>query len=100
MSIRALVSLATRLLASLENATRRPSADGADMLKRSSSPVLLPWFPCESTLTRTVSPVCRSCTKMSATPLVSPATRLLAQLVNDTYRPSGVSDGNMLGPLP
>jgi len=45
---------------------------------------LFPWFPLLSTLTRSVAPVCRSWTKTSLTPLVSPGTRLLAQDMNAT----------------
>ena len=36
------------------------------------------WVPSLATLTRSVIPVCRSCTKASSHPLVSPGTRLLA----------------------
>ena len=73
MSLVALVSPATRLVARESKATKRPSPlMVARALKKS------PWLPALSTLTLSVVPVWRSRTKMSKTPLVSPATRLVA----------------------
>jgi hypothetical protein len=74
-SLNPLVSLATRLVARLENAVKRPSA-----LFHGSWLVLLPSMPLESTLSRIVSPVVRSLRKTSPNPFVSPATRLVASL--------------------
>src|SRR5262245_22204997 len=72
-----------RLLAVLSNATKRPSNEivGRRQFALASEPL-------ELTLARSVTPVCRSCTKMSVELFVSPATRLLAPLANATYRPS------------
>ncbi len=69
----ALVSRATRLLASEEYATYRPSEliAGWRLLKP-------PWVPPLATLARVVVPLTRSRTNTSGTALVSPATRLLA----------------------
>src|SRR5262245_52669005 len=53
----------------------------------------LPWVPSDATLTRSVTPVIRSCTKTSNAPFVSPGTRLLALLANATNRPSAEMDG-------
>ena len=53
-------------------------------------------IPDELTLTRVVVPVWRSCTNTSVEPLVSPGTRLSAQLQNATKRPSGLTDGETL----
>ena len=50
----------------------------------------LPWTPPAETLTRVVCPVARSRSNTSATPLVSPATRLLASEVKTTKRPSAL----------
>jgi hypothetical protein len=49
------VSFATRLVASLENATKRPSAEIDGSRLKSSA-----WAPDESTLTLSVVPVARS----------------------------------------
>ena len=51
---------------------------------------LFPWLASLATLTRSVVSLSRSWTKMSALPLVSPATRLLARDVNATKRPSAL----------
>src|SRR3989344_139454 len=94
-SCTALVSPATSVLASEKNATSRPSPDGA------AHPLQpLPCVPSVATLTRVVAPVCRSRTKMSRWPLVSPATRVLASDWNATYRPSALRAGRRLAPLP
>ena len=61
------------------NATKRPSA-------LNTGPPLMP-FPCvpsSAMLMRDVTPVCRSCTNTSETPLVSPATRFDASEPNAT----------------
>ena len=52
-----------------------------------------PWLPSPATLTRSVVPACRSRTNTSRTPLVSPATRLVAVEVNTTKRPSALIPG-------
>src|SRR5947208_4418361 len=82
------VSPLTRLEAKLPKATKRPSAE-MDGLKEPS----LPWVPSDATLTRSVTPVRRSCTKTSEPPLVSPLTRLEAKLSKATKRPSAEMDG-------
>ena len=69
-------------------ATKRPSALIAG---ERLSP--FPWFPALSTLTRSVVPVRRSWTNTSATPFVSPGTRLMAAEVKATKRPSALIDG-------
>src|SRR5205814_757207 len=89
------VSPATRLLAVLWNATKRPSAERAGPALES-----FPWVPPEATLTRSVVPVCRSCTNTSVAPLVSPATRLVAALWKATKRPAAESAGSLLTLLP
>jgi hypothetical protein len=73
------VSPGTRLLARLQKATKRPSAEipGA---KQSSTA----WIPAESTLARSVVPLWRSRTKTSWCPFVSPDTRFEARLSNVT----------------
>jgi len=83
-----LVSPATKLLAWLTKATYRPSPliDGALEYEFACPPLL-------STLTRVVVPVRVSRRKMSAARLVSPATRLLAELTKATYRPSLLIEG-------
>src|SRR5205814_1255729 len=60
----------------------------------------LPWAPTESTDTRTVCPVARSCTKTSRSPLVSPVTRLVAYEAKATQRPLAESEGTKLPELP
>src|ERR1043166_3645796 len=57
-------------------------------------------WPCEPTETSSVFPVFISCTNTSGAPFVSPATRLEAQLVKHTYRPSAVIDEYALSPFP
>src|SRR6266545_1522384 len=56
--------------------------------------------PSEATLTRVVSAVWRSRTKMSISALVSPGTRLVAMLWKATTRPSLLVAGPELGSLP
>src|SRR5204862_455509 len=89
-----LVSPATRLVAVPWNATKPPSAERA-------APELgpFPWVPSEATLTRSVVPVCRSCTNTSVLPFVSPATRLVAALWNATKRPSAERAGGEAKPM-
>ena len=89
------VSPATRFVEALSNATALPSRamDGFALLP-------LPWIPPVVTLARVVVFVCRSRTKTSDVPLVSPATRLLARLSNATNRPSVVIEGLKQFPLP
>ena len=53
--------------------TNRPSAELAGRVLKWSA-----WAPSEATLTRAVRPVCRSRSKTSSTPLLSPGTRPLA----------------------
>src|SRR5882672_7896369 len=76
-------SAAIKLVAWLSNATNTPSLEieGFQL-------AALPCTPAESTLTRTVVALWRSRTKMSWKPLVSPATRFVAKLVNATKRPA------------
>ena len=94
----AFVSPAARLEAPLWKATKRPSAemDGRDGKKEK----LLAWVPSEATLTRSVTPVRRSWTKTSLVPFVSPLTRLEAELVKATKRPSAEMDGVSEKPSP
>src|SRR5438552_10226937 len=89
-----LVSRPTRLVASLENATKRPAAEMAGVK-------LVPFAsaPAEEMLTRPVVPVSRSRTNTSVTPLVSPGTRLVASLGNATKRPSAEMAGAKLVPF-
>src|SRR5947208_4873223 len=77
------VSSGTRLVAVLTKATTLPSAEIAG-----KSFLSFAWAPAESTLTRSVVAVSRSRTNTSATPLVSPGTRLVASLSKATNRPS------------
>src|SRR5438874_1644352 len=95
MSLSPFVSPATRLVANDWKATHRPVAE-------SEGPKLeeLPWTPAESTDTRTVCPVLRSCTKTSLTSFVSPATRLVANDWKATTRPVAESEGLELVSLP
>jgi len=95
MSIVPLVSPATRLLAKLSKATKRPSAERAGLALKP-----LPSTPPLSVDTRCISPVCKSLTKMSKVLFVSPATRLLASLSKATKRPSAERTGWGLPPLP
>ena len=80
-----LLSSSTRLLASEENATKRPSAL-IDGLSLSLS---------ESGVRSSVDEVCRSWTKISRNvmPLVSPLARLPASEAKATNRPSALIDG-------
>src|SRR2546427_409695 len=95
MSLSPFVSPATRLVASEAKATHRPLAES-----EGSALPKLPWTPAESTDTRTVSPVLRLCTKMSRTPFVSPATRLVASEAKATHRALAESEGSELPKLP
>ena len=52
------------------------------------------------TLTSVVTPACKSRTKTSGIPFVSPTTRFAAALTNATYRPSGVIADPRQAPLP
>ena len=88
MSKLPLLSPATRLLARPEKATNRPSAENMG-----SRLALFAWLPSAAVATRLMAPVCRSLTKTSEAPLVSPATRLLARLSKVTNRPSAESTG-------
>src|SRR5207253_1683861 len=87
-------SPATRLVAALWTATKRPSAERAGQLL-----ALLAWVPSEATLTRSVMPVCRSWTNTSVVPFVSLATRSVASLCNATKRPSAESAEPRQAPL-
>ena len=55
---------------------------------------------CAPTLASVVTPSCKSRTKTSGMPFVSPVTKLLAALTKATYRPSGVMAASREGPLP
>src|SRR5207244_1701178 len=100
-SVAPFVSPATRLVAKLTNATKRPSAESAGGKAKLRRPLLpLPWVPSEATLTRSVVPVCRSWTNTSDTPLVSPATRSVAALSKATKRPSAERAETRLASLP
>lgn len=68
-----LVSPITKLLACEMKATTRPSV----LIPTGKLPLLV-WALLELRLTRVVTPVTRSRTKTSLSPLVSPTTRLLA----------------------
>src|SRR6185503_5567378 len=76
------VSPITRLVAALTKATYRPS-DVRTELRETPLPLL----PLAVVLTSTVVPLTRSRTKTSLALLMSPVTRLLAALSNNTYRP-------------
>jgi hypothetical protein len=91
--VAAFVSPATRFVASLTNATKRPSAEIEGREEPSEPSLCAPPGP---TLTRSVVPETRSRTKTSAHPFVSPATRFEARLRNATYRPSAEIDGVVL----
>ncbi len=73
-------------------------------LGETSGSVLAPgWWTSSAgvtSVTATVSPVWRSCTKMSATPLTSLVTRLAAKDAKATIRPSPDSAGSPLAPSP
>lgn len=86
-SRRPLVSPGTRLLASDQKATKRPSAEirGAPL---SSLPGLFP----ESTLTRLVTPAATSRTRTSPTPGRPPGTRLVAPDAKAIRFPSAEMD--------
>src|SRR5439155_1662799 len=89
------VSPATRLVAPEAKATQRPVAES-----EGTKLPELPWAPAESTDTRTVCPVLRSCTKTSAASFVSPATRLVAPEAKATHRPLAESEGTKLPEFP
>src|SRR2546425_658529 len=74
-SVAPFVSRATRLVAVLWKATKRPSAERTGPALKPS-----PWLPPDATLTRSVVPVCRSWTNTSVAPFVSPGARLVASL--------------------
>src|SRR4051812_49104893 len=82
-----------RLVARDSNTTYRPSPeiDGLPLGPLASAPV-------ELTLTRVVTPVRRSRTKTSGTPLLSPRTRFGAVDAKATNRPSAEIDGRPLVP--
>jgi len=88
-----LVSPATSPSASEVNDTHVPSPLIAGL---ADAP--LPSVPELLTLTRVVTPDCRSRRKTSLTPLVSPATRLVATDSNTTYRPSELMAGQPQSP--
>src|ERR1700741_4379503 len=83
MSWTAFRSPGTRLVAELEKATKRPSAEiKGEWLSA------LPCAPPEGTLPLSVLPVWRSWMKTSFNMFVSPGTRFVARLRNATKRPS------------
>ena len=88
------MSPATKFAAKLRKATLVPSGEKATA---ELSPFA--WFPAASVETRTTAPVAIVFTKMSATPLVSPATRLVARLEKATRVPSGEKTGTVLCPF-
>ena len=59
-----------------------------------------PCVPLPETLTRSVTPDCRSRTKASGFPLVSAGTRLLEREVKATYRPSALIPAAVASPFP
>ena len=90
----------------------RPTARPSPAARRPSALAALPCAPLVATLTRVVvrapgvvssnTPLpsaSRSCRNTSRTPLVSPATRLLASDQNATYRPLALMRGRPLAPL-
>src|SRR6185436_19592667 len=83
MSGFAFVSPTTRFVAQPVNATNRPSAEIEDSRLKE-----FPSAPLESTLTRSVVPLSRSCTKLSEFAFVSLATRFVEELTKATTRPS------------
>jgi len=87
------VSSAIRFVAWESNATKRPLpliSGPNDAPPRIPNPSLWlsDWTPALLTLMRSVTPVSRSCTKMSRLSFVSPATRLVANELKATKRPS------------
>jgi len=88
------VSPVTRLVANDEKTTSCPLAlmPGALHGPSACAPLL-------STLTRVVTPLWRSCTKMSATPFVSSAVRSGEVEAKATYRPSALMAALVLSPL-
>src|SRR5205814_3783520 len=88
-------SPATRLVAVLWNATKPPSAER-------TGPALdaFPWVPPEATLTRSVVPVCRSCTNTSVMPIASPTARVVSALWKATKRPWAERTEPELEPMP
>src|SRR5438093_442233 len=76
-------------------ATTRPSGliAGLEAALEEAALSRSPWFPALSTLTRSVMRVCLSWMKTSATPLVSPDTRLVAHEMKATKRPSALIAG-------
>ena len=85
------MSPGTRLLASEMKATKRPSALSAGGPRNHAS--RFPCMPSLATLTRSVIPVCRSRTNTSSALLLSPGTRLEADDLKATKRPSALSAG-------
>jgi hypothetical protein len=88
-----LVSPGTRFVAREVKATTRPSAE---RLGQTLYP--LACRPRGPRLTRRLVPARTSRTKMSNSPLVSPATRLVEVEQKATTRPSAESEGRMLNP--
>lgn len=88
------VSPGARLSAVLWKAIHRPSAP---IVCSRDGP--LPGAPSGAAETRTVVPSFRSRRKTSVVPLVSPATRLSASLLNTAQRPSALSEGAEEGPF-
>jgi hypothetical protein len=83
------VSPATRLVALLEKATKRPSAEIAALSVKPKPPLVsLASAPPASVLTRARAPVPRFLTKTSCWPFVSLATRFVAALEKTTWLPS------------
>ena len=88
-----LLSLATRLVALLENATQRPSSLIRAVSEKADSPPVALKVPRRSRVTSVVAPVTRSRTNRSLALLRSFKARLLARLSNKMKRPSGVMTG-------
>src|SRR5438093_13369636 len=95
-----LLSLATRLVALLENATQRPSSLMHAVPVETDVPPKALAVPKRSRVTSVVIPETMSRTNRSMTPLRSFRARLLARLSNKTKRPSGVIPGQEDGRLP
>ena len=89
-------SSATKSVAKLSNATKRPSALMAGAKEK---PLPLP-VPALLALTRVVVPVFRSRTKTSKSPFASSGTKSAARLSNATKRPSALMTGAKEKPLP
>src|SRR5947207_11476816 len=89
-------SSATKSVAKLSNATKRPSALMAGAKEK---PLPLP-VPALLALTRVVVPVFRSRTKTSKSPFASSGTKSVARLSNATKRPSALMAGAKEKPLP